>query len=261
MKRNIICLLSALVLLLLNSCTAYYYSMLDSNDSNGGKNLSHDFVQENDSAVVTYCFTGENAPVAISVYNKLDEPLYVDWARSALIIDDVASNYYQSSAIVHPDEVMPTGMPVPKGIGFVPPHSRIVETPLQLSNITYKKIPKEAYSPQTFARANNGEVTLPTCNFTEANSPLFFRSYLTLFVGDKDGKEKQHMNFQRSFYVSKVIRGGTLSPDNLLLCKNKAGDFFFISDHKSETTGTIAAAIAVGAVGVAVGATISPNEY
>ncbi len=52
-----------------------------------------DFVQENDTVRISYRFWGENAPVTITIYNKLDEPLYVDWGRSALIIDDVATTY------------------------------------------------------------------------------------------------------------------------------------------------------------------------
>ena len=59
----------------------------------GEKNERGDFVQENDTVRISYRFWGENAPVTITIYNKLDEPLYVDWGRSALIIDDVATTY------------------------------------------------------------------------------------------------------------------------------------------------------------------------
>ena len=34
-------------------------------------------------------FSGRETPVTITIYNKLDEPLYVDLGPSVLIIDDV----------------------------------------------------------------------------------------------------------------------------------------------------------------------------
>ena len=92
--RNLLYLFVFAALLLgLSACSSYYYSMLNSNDPVGEKNERGDFVQENDTVRISYRFWGENAPVTITIYNKLDEPLYVDWGRSALIIDDVATTY------------------------------------------------------------------------------------------------------------------------------------------------------------------------
>lgn len=90
MKRMLF-VLSVVALLCMSSCSSYYYSVLESNDAVGEKNDDKDFVIENDSVCISYCFYGEDAPISITVYNKMDEPLFVDWQRSALILDDVAT--------------------------------------------------------------------------------------------------------------------------------------------------------------------------
>ncbi|MCD8263001.1 MAG: hypothetical protein LUD02_01640 [Tannerellaceae bacterium] len=67
------------VILFLSSCSSYYYATLDSTDRTGAKNMHGDFVIENDTLTILYSFHGENAPVYVTVYNKLEEPLFVDW--------------------------------------------------------------------------------------------------------------------------------------------------------------------------------------
>ena len=104
MKRMLLAL-SVVALFCMSSCSSYYYSVLESNDTIGEKNEDKDFVIENDSVFISYCFYGENAPISITVYNKTDEPLFVDWQRSALIIDDVATSYYQEKAPIQADGV------------------------------------------------------------------------------------------------------------------------------------------------------------
>ena len=155
--RNLLYLFVFAALLLgLSACSSYYYSMLNSNDPVGEKNERGDFVQENDTVRISYRFWGENAPVTITIYNKLDEPLYVDWGRSALIIDDVATTYDpkvasvrgESSSVAsgssfHWSDRSSSGwsysegsfsgdVSLPKGVEFIPPHSKLVNTPCLL---------------------------------------------------------------------------------------------------------------------------------
>ena len=84
------------VLMLFSSCSTYYYSTLSSSEGVAEKDDFGDFVYENDSVKVVYSFFGYNLPIHITVINNSDQPLYVDWQRSALIIDDVATNYKQN---------------------------------------------------------------------------------------------------------------------------------------------------------------------
>ena len=106
MKKLIVftCLLS--LLFSLNACSSYYYSMLSSDKGIVGVNEYNDFVQENDSVRIIYNFYGEDAPVRITVFNKLDEPMYIDWQRSSLIIGDKAVSYYKEVMPVQGDPIL-----------------------------------------------------------------------------------------------------------------------------------------------------------
>ena len=67
------------MLLSLSSCSSYYYSTLASNDRSGRYDVNKDFVIDNDSVCIIYNFHGEDGPVLVTVQNKMDEPLFVDW--------------------------------------------------------------------------------------------------------------------------------------------------------------------------------------
>ena len=42
---------------------------------------------------MVYNFNGINAPINITIQNKLQVPVYIDWQRSALIVNDKAISY------------------------------------------------------------------------------------------------------------------------------------------------------------------------
>ena len=68
------------------SCqSTYFFSSLKTTDRYMEKVENGDFLLENDSLWIAYCFKGENAPIRITVFNKMTKPLYVDWAQSALV--------------------------------------------------------------------------------------------------------------------------------------------------------------------------------
>lgn len=84
MKR-IMLILSFAVLFCMTSCSTYYYSTLASNDRLGNYDVNKDFVIDHDTACIIYSFYGENGPVSVTIQNNLEEPLFVDWRRSAQI--------------------------------------------------------------------------------------------------------------------------------------------------------------------------------
>src|SRR5947209_4687068 len=89
MKKNI--LLSVIVILSLTSCSIYQYATIESSTMN--KNEKKEFVTENDTLRLVYNFNGINAPINITVQNKLNVPISIDWQRSALIVNDTAISY------------------------------------------------------------------------------------------------------------------------------------------------------------------------
>lgn len=284
MKR-ILFVLSVVALFSLSSCSSYYYSVLESNDTIGEKNGNRDFVIENDSVFISYCFYGEDAPISITVYNKMDEPLFVDWQRSALIIDDVATSYYQEKAPIQGQtESSYSGdayrwnrnysitdgysagsfageIALPKGVSFIPPKSKVESTPLRLSNFPFDQIPKDQYTRQKFAKSNSSVVTVRVKKFTEEDTPLAFRSYLSLYTADQDNGKRKYSTFESSFYVSQLIKTGNVSPASFDAGKKQAGDFFYVHNVKGADAGLIVGTVAIGAAGIVIESTLTPDVY
>jgi hypothetical protein len=83
---------------LYSSCTFEYFTLSSDQLS---KNENNDFVIENDTLKVTYRFSGEKRPVSITIYNKSNEPLEIDWKKSALIMNGQATSYYSPNLYVN----------------------------------------------------------------------------------------------------------------------------------------------------------------
>ncbi len=270
---------------LLTGCSSYYYAVLSSNDSGGDRDERRDFVQETDTVRIAYSFNGEDAPVSICIYNKLDKPLFVDWTRSALIIDEVATPYEDGKAVIEGEtlsssyattqqtdrrysdtyasgrERFPAQVTLPAGVSFLPPKTKIEKSPLRLADFPFDKIPNDAYRKQSFAAVDGSSVTMRVKEFTEEDSPLYFRTYLTLYTDAAPGGQPQVMTFERSFYVSKLFKAGNVSPSSFSRDQQEAGDFFYVHKVKGANAGIIAGTIAIGVAGIAIEATLGPSEY
>lgn len=121
--------------------------MLSSSDKFGYQNESVDFVQENDTVLVSYCFWGENAPVTITVCNKLGEPIYVDWKRYAMIIDDAMVPYAQKE--ISDRECARKGKEQENALkttAFIAPHVKLVTTPSPIDNFCFEAISKDGFA-------------------------------------------------------------------------------------------------------------------
>ncbi|HEX3010094.1 MAG TPA: hypothetical protein VHO90_21005, partial [Bacteroidales bacterium] len=90
-------LLTILVIAVLSSCSKFQYVVLKSNLS---KNDQKEFFHENDTCLVKYSFEGQNCPLRIEVYNKLSVPIYVDWKKSAVIINNQKYSLWEDRAII-----------------------------------------------------------------------------------------------------------------------------------------------------------------
>lgn len=285
MKKRMI--FSGIIVMLLNlgACTSYYYSTLSSNDLSGMKNQDNDFVMENDSMRISYSFYGENAPVSITVYNKLSEPLYVDWQRSALIIGDMATSYYQETASIqgqtesdmvsgsyswrkrsaniwsNADGTFSGEIALPKGVTFIPPKSKVEATPLQLSNFDFDQVPKEEYTKMPMAKQNSEVVQVQVRKYTEEDSPLRFRSYLSLYTTPPGEKARKYTAYEQSFYLSELVKAGSLAPKNMKAFQQQSGDFFYVQNTKGKDAGLIVGVIAIGAAGVVLESALTPSYY
>jgi len=239
-------LIAAMALLSLASCSTYHINTVNSTnitkDEGTGK-----FVRENDSLKIIYSFSGFNGTVSIQVFNKLDQPLYVDWRRSAMIVNDVAESYVgkqvaiagsvntesNSIRIGRWNTTSTSGninavAELPKDVAFIPPHSGVNNTPIDLLANPADYIRQLDGSPQKFSYSDindGGTLRVKTADFSQQDSPLKFKSYLTLYINE--GQSNKMMVFQDDFYVSKSVKS-TVSPYKFQgMQASSRGDLFY----------------------------------
>jgi hypothetical protein len=213
--------LSQLFLMLIigcSACTSYQYAVVSS-DLPGKPNQSIRF--ENDSLTIDYEFTGSEGQVQITVFNKLTTPLYIDWSKSALIVNKKRISYWNNDAVLNasvagstlnwnPD--LSTSLSSVNGtiankeaVSFIPPQSFVMEAPVRLQSKHFQ-IPAEA-SP---TRKTINALTVKSYSFDKDSSPLSFRSFIT--ISDSESFQNPRY-FDHSFWVSEIIRTGA-APHN-----------------------------------------------
>lgn len=262
----------------LSSCSRYYVSTLES--SNTFKNeTTGEFKFENDTLAITYNFYGVNAPISIELYNKLNEPLYVNWQKSALIKGDRATSYSgrqltfdaklsgsSLEGIEHIDGRETTdydakisgAATLPEEISFIPPKSRITKIPLKLAQIDYKAISDTLYQRSYISLTGRPGVWAKEASFNSQNSPLNFKSYLTLYT--QKGNDQSTFSLRQDFYISNLIKTAA-NPKVMTALESKPGNVFYYS----ETTGygKTMAGVGIGALAVgaaAADASLNKNE-
>ncbi len=251
----------------LSSCSStYYYSTLSSNDEGINRDNLGSFIFNTDTIQITYSFNGQDGPIQIGVLNKLDMPMYVDWSRSAIIINDVATSYKgQKSHIttettsqtfsigvfpytdISTTKATTTGYEYnPEQVSFIPPKRKINHCSLWLSNLNFSNIDKKEYNNNVVLDAHNQTRSVKALDFSEDNTPLFFESYLTIFL--EDGSTYA---ITQSFYIANLIRAKGIAPSNLEKGLAQRNDFMFTVIQANNSGWE---ALAIG--GIIVGTTI-----
>lgn len=201
----------------LSSCSnTYYYSTLSTNDEGVSRDSTDAFVFETDTLRLTYSFKGEDGPIWISVHNKLDMPMYIDWSRSAIIINDVATNYDGSTSTIKSgkgnfNSSTSYGYEYnPLDVSFIPPMRKVNHCSLELSNLSFGYIDKKEYNNGTIKNRFDQKIRVKESSFTEENTPLFFESYLTIFL--EDGSTYV---INQSFYIVQLVQTKKVTPSEL----------------------------------------------
>jgi hypothetical protein len=259
-------------LILLASCTRYQYGTIQSTVIPGNKQL--EFVAESDSLRLVYNFNGLNAPVNLTIYNKLNVPVAIDWQRSSLIMGDVAYSYVPdkvpingsfdgttSTTATNPvngyaytsgSGTIQASATVPEQLAFIPPQTRIVKTPISITKTFLKNVPDTAYHRVKHTLDDGITIFVKKATFTEANSPLRFKSYLTVKVGHE---ATVPVVYQHSFYVSELINTGQ-SPFRMWMGGPPPGNQYYVG----HTSGVAGAVIGIGLASVAMIGIASQNN-
>lgn len=161
-------------------------------------------VMDNDTMTLRYSFSQERGQMQILLVNKLNRPLYVDWKRSAFIIDkekldywyDVAdinlststvSSWYGRYSIGSINGVMSKSDPV----GFMPPGTQLAKQQFVVYPNGTIRLPGQPEVVEEASKSNSRRkpVAVDIYTYKPDQSPLQFRNYLTLST-DKDFKSE-----------------------------------------------------------------------
>lgn len=256
-----------LSLLLFSSCSStYFYSTINTSNEYLEKVENGDFLLETDSLWIAYCYKGESAPIQITVYNKLDRPLCVDWQRSALIINDIAYSYTGSKINVEGgtesynyDFGYSSGnfsgtADMPRHLSFIPPKTMISHVPLRL-NVNFEGIDKKSYRNSQMGDKHYNAIKVKRIDFDENNSPIHFKSYLTIYE-----KPEKPMVFENTFFISNLIKASGLSPKDLPNEIVDRGDLFYVTKPANNTFWEVFGVTAVVAGVVALDIAVDSND-
>jgi hypothetical protein len=134
--------------------------------------------------MIKYSFTGEDFPITLTIFNKLNQPLYIDWNRSVVVINNLQVNgpfYHESQA------------------NFIAPLASVIVTSNKLRNEFIKVEPNDPGIKFSFP---DGGPTGIKYGFDEKTTPLFFRNIIALTTNEDYSIPTF---FDYSFWVSDII--------------------------------------------------------
>lgn len=254
-----ILLLAVMAFLVFSSCRTYQYTTVSS--SNLDMNDLQEFEFMNDTVRIIYNFYGENAPVTITVENKLKVPIFIDWHNSSLILNGRSVSYAPSQINIEGTTYansynygggssynsgtanLSAVASLPPSVDFVAPYSYFTRCPIGVTNRFIDEVPAEAYQKVKYSVTDSYSLPVKAAVFTEGSSPLKFRSYLSLSIGNRDAFP---VAYEHSFFVSQLIRSNQ-GPGTMWMNGNHRGNQYYVS--KIGKGGGAATAVLGGLVG------------
>lgn len=214
MKAIIKNFIGLLVIGLFSSCITYQHVSLSSNVA---QNAQSKFVVENDSIKMVYSFNGQSGPITMEITNKLNKSLYVDWRKSALIINgqsftlwkdeaSLSANISSSSAMPDDHTIQTSGNlqgSIVKNdkVSFIPPQAKIVVHSYTLYNGLFTTPDQQGEKLVLFTTLGE-KIKATKYTFSRENSPFIFRMFLSMSVNDDF---KSPFRFDNTFWVSSYV--------------------------------------------------------
>ena len=228
MKISIVLFLFAV--LFLTSCRSSFngYRVFEVRSDNV-KVKNEQLAFENDTILITYNFWNQYGYMQISIFNKLNIPIYVDWKKSSFIANDYKYNYWndeefseESSVAVNrsylsndykllsqdPQITKNIGSQVssssrikPERVTFLPPKSYCNKHKFPLYSYIdiFTENSKLAEKDTT---VSGKKIYYEAVNYQKQTSPLSFRNYITISISEDFKTESA---FDHSFYISKYM--------------------------------------------------------
>jgi len=135
--------------------------------------------------MIKYSFAGEDFPITLSIFNKLNQPLYIDWDRSVVVINNLQVN----GPFFHEDQA-----------NFISPLSSVIVTSNKLKSEFIKVEHNDPGIKFSFPEGGPSGIKY---SFDEKSTPLFFRNILAL-TSNEDYSIPTFFDY--SFWVSDIIQ-------------------------------------------------------
>jgi hypothetical protein len=194
------------------------------------------FIFENDTMRIQYRFDGFYCPVKIEIFNKLTSPLYVDWAKSSVILNGSSRSLWKDESEI---ELVTNGLDLKEGkstfstdaiskgtmkrkeqISYIPPNSYIAKTPPTISPFAFY-IPKNSIKEYVDFNNRIDNRIRKQYSFKSENSPFNFRLHLVLSTSDTFSNP---IYFDNYFWAEGLAEGYV----NPLYLNSVKGNQFFI---------------------------------
>ena len=225
------------VAFLFTSCYTYQYLTLDAPGMS--KNEKKELVWENDTMKVVYNFNGEAGPMSLSLFNKTDKPLYINWKKSALIRNANSVSLFNPTVIVSGVAAtagyashsgysrsltgFTASFDLPEGTDFIPPGAyanKALSTVMQWDAVTLADI--EQLPSEKIVTPDGIAMKYKRVVFDQHQSPVYFSVYLTFVLGFNNNIE---FAVQHSFYAKEVL--ATKESPDIFSLYNTAGDMLY----------------------------------
>ena len=226
-------ILPALILLLFSSCATYQYFTVDS--AQLPKDDHQAFIADNDTLQIAYSFGGAGGPLTITVLNKTNQMITINWSKSALICNDQSFSLSQTNSTFTATDVTSRygGMNTLSGtvkvvpsVQIIPPQTKVVQPALTL-NVALPQfkmaLPDTAHKKRVTGE-NAYEISYSTVAVNESQSPLRMKSYLDFTIGQGAGTEFVESH---TFYVSQMMQT-TYSPDQFSFYHQQGNEFYIV---------------------------------
>ena len=176
--RILLCILS---LISFTACFRTNYYTVSS--AHLDKNEKRELIAENDSLKVIYNFSGIKGRLGITIYNKTDQPVEINWAKSSLIVGDKIYSYFKPQMTLQGTVTSASGSGAVEGkvhvnqeIQFLPPDAKVSRVPI---HVLTSPIPLPDFKNQhteVFRGKNQTKIKLFKVFYGEETSPRKFRS-------------------------------------------------------------------------------------
>ena len=175
------------------------------------KNKEKDLVFENDTVKITYRFNGGPGPISISVQNKSAFPVQVNWKKSAFILDGRPKSYFSGEFLLKGDLSIDSSRSIirqasykgqletDEALQFLPPNSSVTKKMSVLPSGKIKNITAGKGVAKSLKSTPTQRFKYIQYRFDETNSPLLFRSFLTL-----QSAGGQEVFMDHHFYISEI---------------------------------------------------------